>query len=437
MSGLSIGAGDSVKYFFLTESPYEKRNVCYSHDLWFPRTWPIRGDYNDYGSIEDYDESSPAVFALIEGLKRDMIELGTGDNSIHDVPTQKGMPFDETLTAVLEHRIQVQREYNTFSDWRKNFESATNVSLPTKDEPLPEIPPGLPTLQNVSNIINSAGFSTNESNSGFLVDEIEYGWIRVRSSRFVSSPGELTSILPLLQKEFAAMITIGSGSYANNAEIQVMPLPQNSRYIHFRHEKNRAKSPLIINQAMIRSDVWDAILGASNFKLAREEIQKIWDQHLDPSPDSKFAVAIKELRHNIHNWAASLVSRSVIPFTMGLSEHFDLVVKQHQKEPFTETQIQEFLDDVAGFACIHEFLGPIRYWWKPSYSCGPQSPDYRPYIKWNSLLNEIVLKNALKEAEEMIMWGGEDNEQSKKTSEAYIALLKDFIDKQSYKLPSC
>ena len=68
ISGLAIGAGDPVKFFLLTENPYDDNNiVCYVHDLYVPRTWPISADYNDYGSIEGYDPESPGVLAITEG----------------------------------------------------------------------------------------------------------------------------------------------------------------------------------------------------------------------------------------------------------------------------------------------------------------------------------------------------------------------------------
>ena len=53
LSGLGIRAGDPVKYFLLTDNPYEDtQTVCSPHDLYVPRTWPLRAEYNDYGTIE-------------------------------------------------------------------------------------------------------------------------------------------------------------------------------------------------------------------------------------------------------------------------------------------------------------------------------------------------------------------------------------------------
>ena len=55
VSGLPITCGDKVKYSLLAENPYEDSLVCSSHDMYYPRSHPVSAEYNDYGSIENYD----------------------------------------------------------------------------------------------------------------------------------------------------------------------------------------------------------------------------------------------------------------------------------------------------------------------------------------------------------------------------------------------
>jgi hypothetical protein len=55
ISGLPIAGGEAVRYLLLTQNPYHRgvkagSFVCYSTDHWFPRVFPIRAKYNDYGS---------------------------------------------------------------------------------------------------------------------------------------------------------------------------------------------------------------------------------------------------------------------------------------------------------------------------------------------------------------------------------------------------
>jgi hypothetical protein len=45
-------------YLLLTQNPYHRgktagASTCYQHDLWFPRTYPLRGTYDDYGRAEN------------------------------------------------------------------------------------------------------------------------------------------------------------------------------------------------------------------------------------------------------------------------------------------------------------------------------------------------------------------------------------------------
>lgn len=89
ITNLPIEAGDDVKYILLTENPYSDSGKCNVHDTWFPRTWPISAQYNDYGSIEGFDLNSPAAWAIMAGFQKDLIEVGTGDNTCHDVPAKK------------------------------------------------------------------------------------------------------------------------------------------------------------------------------------------------------------------------------------------------------------------------------------------------------------------------------------------------------------
>jgi hypothetical protein len=57
VSGLPIGAGDDVRLMLLTQNPYHHGKkagamTCGMNDVWFPRTFPLRGRYNDYGGVD-------------------------------------------------------------------------------------------------------------------------------------------------------------------------------------------------------------------------------------------------------------------------------------------------------------------------------------------------------------------------------------------------
>lgn len=395
LSGLPISAGDEIKYFLLTENPYEDNIVCYIHDMWFPRTWPLRSKYNDYGSIEDYDEKSPAAYILIEGLKTDLVEVGVGNNSVHDVSTKKGMPFKDTLDAIWEGRLLVERETNDSQAWKEKHAEQF------------EEPEGLPTLQNVERVLRDAGHLVENTDKGYLVDEREYGWVRVRCGGF-GSRLDLGSILPLLQEKYAAMLTVGTGNYAHGSEIQLMPKPMGRKNPHLSIHRNESEKPLKVFQGMILTEVWDALLEITDYQQVRKEVQKIWDSYATLQPRFKEILGegpiydeLREMQEEAKNFTKLCrtwgirgrgLADSGIPFTMGLAEHLQIAVEQHQK--FTSKQIEEFLDDVAGFSCLQRLLYPVRHWWRPSFSCGPQDGFYTEHKKWHEILFKVSAKLA-------------------------------------------
>ena len=116
ISGLPITEGDRVRYFLLTENPYEDTLICSNTDLYFPRTYPLSAVYNHYGSIEDYDPDCPQIVGLLEQFKRDLVPVGIGDNQCHDVATRKDMGFEKVLKAVWERRILVDRKFDPFKE---------------------------------------------------------------------------------------------------------------------------------------------------------------------------------------------------------------------------------------------------------------------------------------------------------------------------------
>lgn len=402
LSGLPITCGDEVKYYFLTENPYDDSGICSTHDVWFPRSLPVSAKYNDYGSIEDYDAKSPAVLSIIDCFTKDLVEKGTGDNCCHDVPTRKGMTFEETLTGVQKNRIQVLRQ----------IERDLNFGDP------PEAPKGIPTLRRITDLLQAAGHGINEgyyNNDGYLVDEKGQGWVRIRAGGF-GEKAPLATLIPLLD-EYAVILTAGTGNYSNRCELQVMPKPgEPSEHRGFLRKDNQ--SPCKIAQAMILKEVWDAIC-EENFEKQRKAVQKEWDSAVAASQGHKDSKKLLEelgegttedlklkdlLRRMVGQENPHSSCHSHVPFTMGLGEHFIAAADLHTENPFTDEQISVFLDDVAGFGCVQNVVHGLRYWWRPSYSCGPQIDEYYEHIEWHEDLYHISVallkKNGCEEDEE-------------------------------------
>ena len=74
-----------------------------------------------------------------------------------------------------------------------------------------------------------------------------------------------------------------------------------------------------------------------------------------------------------------MIAKSAIPFTVGPSEHWKIATQRHVEAPFTAKQVDEFLDDVAGFSLVSCIMSPVRYWWRPSFTCGPQFGEHRKH----------------------------------------------------------
>ena len=53
VSNLPISCGTDVRVLLLSKNPYDLMgsSACEMHSLWVPRTFPIKGKYDDYGNI--------------------------------------------------------------------------------------------------------------------------------------------------------------------------------------------------------------------------------------------------------------------------------------------------------------------------------------------------------------------------------------------------
>ena len=394
VSGIPLEVGDPVRWYLLTENPYDDNLVCYSHDMWFPRSWPVRAEYNDYGSIKAYDPECPSIVSIVEALKEDMIERGMGNNSCHDVPTAKGMSFEATLEAVWEKRIQVSRDVDTF--YFRNAAAKKLMADHREDKRKPI--PGVPTLRGVESLLKSAGHkvvtaepdTNTHGGDTFMVDELEPGMCRVRVNGFAVDASKLDAILPLLQSEYAAVVTVGSGAYADSTEIRLMPkvMKRGDGEHVFWGCKNDRQQPLDVFQGMIHEDVWNELLKmkVSDWKNWSEKTKVGFDKfRADAETLWKKATCSKNKESVIDGLLSRLsddehmIAKSAIPFTVGPSEHWKIATQRHVEAPFTAKQVDEFLDDVAGFSLVSCIMSPVRYWWRPSFTCGPQFGEHRKH----------------------------------------------------------
>jgi hypothetical protein len=283
ISGLPIEAGDKIRAILLTSTPFPEEDG----DLWRVRSNALRGTYNDYGSF-DLLKSDTAHKVWLEVFKRDLIEVGTGDNTCHDVAVTKDSSFEELLTALWERRVHVN---NRTTDFDMNF-IMSNVSdalqkLADTDPELAKLreemykkglamlekkeKTSLPMLKHVIDTIKSLGINVHEgqaypggSRDLVLVDEPDYhGSIRVgvmkdfedkSNSKNIELLGRIQAAFP----QFPSMIAQATGSYRDGPELTLRKpfSPDEFHLSSTRNLENKSR----VHYCMVREDVWKELL---------------------------------------------------------------------------------------------------------------------------------------------------------------------------------
>jgi hypothetical protein len=123
---MSISAGEAVRFLPIVMNPYHVETVkglklpkgvstttitgksgCYISDLWAPLCYPIRGEYNDYGTIENIpektDKDKAELAQFVDAFKEHCLPIELGENEYHDVAVKK-FSVDEILGALQEGR---------------------------------------------------------------------------------------------------------------------------------------------------------------------------------------------------------------------------------------------------------------------------------------------------------------------------------------------
>ena len=111
LSGLTIEYGDPVVFMFLHEAKGAYRDGNFFNNPYWVRNIPIKGTYDSYGRIENWDESDPCVELLLRGLHADLVEMEQGENTIHDLPVKKGASLEDYLDAAHSERLMAHNVY--------------------------------------------------------------------------------------------------------------------------------------------------------------------------------------------------------------------------------------------------------------------------------------------------------------------------------------
>ena len=111
LSGLSIEYRDPVMFMFLHEEASSTEEKFFSNP-YMVRNLPIKGIYDSYGRVGDWDADDPCLGLLLRGLEVDLVEMGMGENTVHDLPVKKGTGLEEYLQSAHSHRLMVHNVYS-------------------------------------------------------------------------------------------------------------------------------------------------------------------------------------------------------------------------------------------------------------------------------------------------------------------------------------
>jgi hypothetical protein len=128
VSKMTIYDGEQVRFLPIVQNPFlfnaqkgfpnneapvlpKGGSGCYITDFWVPLCLPIRGEYNDYGSIKKIPEKTgqdkAELTQFMEALKKYAIRLEVGENKYHDLAIPQDFTLDEILKALQLGRVYV------------------------------------------------------------------------------------------------------------------------------------------------------------------------------------------------------------------------------------------------------------------------------------------------------------------------------------------
>jgi len=275
----------------------------------------------------------------------------------------------------------------------------------------------IPTIQRVKKILLKHGFElfTGHAKPGqFIVDSKKSYTIRIRVGSYGGGHAkELKPLAKILRKRFAVTLHPGTGSYAHDAELSVLPkvtARDLQGYPPRVGHKNKVYR-MRVEQALVREDVWQILCGMKaewdwsrsghTLEQAREKVKEAWDilavdgrellQRLKSTPERYEGSHLSEMRSLL--WSIKEHQNQVlwdeIPFAVGLGSQFHLMAKRYREETLSDEEASSFLEGVAEFIHVRQVLMSLRYLFRPSYG-GAQSCEWKMQVKFLGALKKLV-----------------------------------------------
>lgn len=363
ISGFPISPGDHVRIFFLCESPIKEIGPSIN---WSLRTLPLKGTYADYGRVRV--EESPLKELWARSFDFDIDTRGWGENPFHDVPTHKGMSFDEIADAIGEDRLSIRygEQFGLRSDTKRI------------------VPKGIPTLKRLTLLLEGSGLKVGGDEEGnFSVQRIRYGEYRV-----YSRSGSLEPALKILQTKYAAMIsaTYTESYNANPKGVEIVV--RSSGPLHL--PRQRKVRRLRVRTAIVREDVWGQIRTLGDSTVDDLVMQFAEFQTSEAQGEASKFVSRPHLRYGnlfYFPWH-SHVLQDVFPWVYS------------QREYLTEQGMAQLVESAISYHQVSDALFSLGLQWGP-YRNGPQTAEWGPYLKANSLFKKIIRDAKAAQKEEL------------------------------------
>lgn len=416
VSALPIEAGDKIRVVLLNENPY-------GESRWSVRSVPFRAKYNDYGGIEDYDDKGIHAKLTMAQFKRDLIERPWGDNLCHDVPIGPNTPLGDLFSAIgtEEGRVRVRRT-----------ESRINP------RPKIKVPKGIPTWKRVSKLLTAKGIKD------FTTNRVAYGLVRVRPTRYddrkaVWHDAVIAALEPRyrVEKHYEYGPKYHEDLSAENKDwdVWLLVLPRDEvcevtesgefrslppidprdkirrddllhRIEHRHGERPFRDRTMRVGWAMIREDVWQAMLklgggkydwekvptvkshverGKKTLQSARDHLKSHYSfleqiQKLAPDEKVNFGGFGESPEDNIDFLISQEWNLRSLPFVTGLDYAFAHLVVLDNKGEVTPKEVATIIRDLSELFVVQELLYLSCRFWAPTYS-GPQSGVWKLHGK--------------------------------------------------------
>lgn len=400
VSGLPIRYNDPVMFFLLARNLSARQCTHGVDGRWVARTFPLTARYNDYGSVEEVEEG-PLRDVVMEGLAKDLVEKGMGDNVCHDVATRRDMSFDALLRALWEGRVDVR------SRWGGRRGSATREEMLDSGK---DAEPGAPTMRRIEDLIVQAGHAVAynvDGNwnlpSGYIVDLVDRDEVSVRyfggfGRTVTETAAQLEKLLPLFT-EYAAVLW----PYDHDeAEIRLRPRVG----VKYHRPRRYFDATMEVKQAMIRRDVWDEILkmrlpeswykndgktvGVENYVRG---VRRTW---IDLSKPQGLDAVLERLSGasglNEHYGAV------VLAYLGGEGQHAGGSVALHDhgamlmRKKLTRAQVRHITRRAGEFAFVRAAMNYAGRYWQPSHHSPGQCTPPHPALA----LQEAIIRVARK-----------------------------------------